>query len=77
MRPPCIVKIVEIHNPPSVEALVDRFGRQRYCFILDSAQSNDGLGNGVSFGAEPFETVTGDLADLRQAMRPFQLEAAP
>ena len=71
------MKIVEIHNPPSVEALVDRFGRQRYCFVLDSAQSNDGLGEWSFFGAEPFETVTGDLADLRQAMRPYQLEVHP
>ena len=71
------MKIVEIHNPPSVEALVDRFGRQRYCFVLDSAQSNDGLGKWSFFGAEPFEILTGDLADLRQAMRPYQLEAHP
>ena len=71
------MKIVEIHNPPSVEALVDRFGRQRYCFVLDSAQSNDGLGEWSFFGAEPFKTVTGDLADLRQAMRPYQLELHP
>ncbi|MEC7230756.1 MAG: hypothetical protein VXV91_06140, partial [Verrucomicrobiota bacterium] len=71
------MKIVEIQNPPSVEALVDRFGRQRYCFVLDSAQSNDGLGEWSFFGAEPFETVTGDLADLRQAMRPYQLEVHP
>ena len=71
------MKIVEIQNPPSVEALVDRFGRQRYCFVLDSAQSNDGLGEWSFFGAEPFDTVTGDLADLRQAMRPYQLEVHP
>ena len=71
------MKIVEIHNPPSVEALVDRFGRQRFCFVLDSAQSNDGLGGWSFFGADPFETVTGDLADLRKAMRRFQLEIHP
>jgi len=71
------VKIVEIQNPPSVEALVDRFGRQRCCFVLDSAQSNDGLGEWSFFGAEPFDTVTGDLVDLRQAMRPYQLEVHP
>ncbi|MEC8219061.1 MAG: hypothetical protein VX014_00390, partial [Verrucomicrobiota bacterium] len=68
------MKIVEIHNPPSAETLVDRFGRQRYCFVLDSAQSNDGLGQWSFFGAEPFVTVPGDLADLRQAMRPYQLD---
>jgi para-aminobenzoate synthetase component 1 len=71
------VKIVKIQNPPSVEALVDRFGRQRYCFVLDSAQSNDGLGEWSFFGADPFQIVTGDLADLRQAMQPYQLEVHP
>ena len=73
----CIVKIVEIKNPPSVEALVDRFGRQRFSFVLDSAQSNDGLGEWSFFGAEPFQIVTGGLADLRQAMQPHQIEAHP
>jgi para-aminobenzoate synthetase component 1 len=73
----CIVRIVEIQNPPSVEALVDRFGRQRLSFVLDSAQSNDGLGEWSFFGADPFQIVTGDLADLRQAMQPYQIKAHP
>ena len=73
----CIVRIVEIQNPPSVEALVDRFGRQRFSFVLDSAQSNDGLGEWSFFGADPFQIVTGDLADLRQAMQPYQIKAHP
>jgi para-aminobenzoate synthetase component 1 len=71
------VRIVEIQNPPSVEALVDRFGRQRLSFVLDSAQSNDGLGEWSFFGADPFQIVTGDLADLRQAMQPYQIKAHP
>jgi para-aminobenzoate synthetase component 1 len=71
------VRIVEIQNPPSVEALVDRFGRQRFSFVLDSAQSNDGLGEWSFFGADPFQIVTGDLADLRQAMQPYQIKAHP
>lgn len=71
------MKIVKIQNPPSVEALVDRFGRQRFSFVLDSAQSNDGLGEWSFFGAEPFQIVTGDLADLRQVMQPHQIEAHP
>lgn len=71
------MKIVEIHNPPSVEVLVDRFGRQPFSFVLDSAQSNDGLGEWSFFGAKPFQIVTGDLADLRQAMQPHQIEAHP
>ena len=73
----CIVKIVEIQNPPSVEALVDRFGRQRFPYVLDSSQSNDGLGEWSFFGAEPFQIVTGGLADLRQAMQTHQIEAHP
>jgi para-aminobenzoate synthetase component 1 len=71
------VRIVEIQNPPSVEALVDRFGRQRFSFVLDSAQSNDGLGEWSFFGADPFQIVTGDLADLRQAMQQYQIKAHP
>ena len=71
------MKIVEIQNPPSIEALVDRFGRQHFSFVLDSAQSNDGLGEWSFFGAEPFQTVTGDLANLRQAMQPHQIEGHP
>jgi para-aminobenzoate synthetase component 1 len=71
------VKIVEIQNPPSVEAMVERFGRQRLPFVLDSAQSNDGLGEWSFFGADPFQVVTGDLADLRQAMQAFALESHP
>ncbi len=73
----CIVKIVEIQNPPSVEVLVDRFGRNHLSFVLDSAQSNDGLGEWSFFGAEPFQIVTGGLADLRKAMQPHQIEAHP
>ena len=71
------MKIVEIQNPPSVEALVDRFGRRRFSFVLDSAQSNDGLGEWSFFGSEPFQIVTGDLVDLRQAMQSHQIQAHP
>lgn len=71
------MKILEIHTPPSVEALVERFGRQRLPFVLDSAQSNDGLGEWSFFGAEPFQVVTGDLAELRRAMQPYVLEPHP
>ncbi|MGZ0656620.1 aminodeoxychorismate synthase component I [Coraliomargarita sp. W4R53] len=71
------MKILEIQNPPSVEALVERFGRRPQSFVLDSAQSNDGLGEWSFFGAEPFLTITGDLSDLRQAMRPYDFESHP
>lgn len=71
------MKIIEIQNPPPVEALVERFGRQRLPFVLDSAQSNDGLGEWSFFGAEPFRVVTGDLADLRHAMQEYSLESHP
>ena len=71
------MKIVEIHNPPPVEALVEHFGRQPLSFVLDSAQTNDGLGEWSFFGAEPFQIITGDLADLREAMQPYKLESHP
>ena len=60
-----------------MEALIERFGRGRLPFVLDSAQSNDGLGEWSFFGADPFQVVTGDLADLRQAMQAFPTEAHP
>ena len=62
------MKIVEIQNPPPVEALIERFGRRPLCFILDSAQSNDGLGQWSFFGSDPYERVSGDLGDLRKVM---------
>jgi len=71
------VKTVEIQNPPPVEALIERFGRRRLPFVLDSAQSNDGLGEWSFFGAEPFEVVNGDLAELRQAMAAYPVAAHP
>ncbi len=69
------MKIIEIQNPPPVEALVERFSRQRLSFVLDSAQSNDGLGQWSFFGADPFQVVVGELADLRQAMRAYVLKS--
>ena len=47
------MQVVEIQNPPPMEALVERFGRGRLPFVLDSAQSNDGLGEWSFFGADP------------------------
>jgi para-aminobenzoate synthetase component 1 len=66
------VKIVEIQNPPPPEVLVERFGRRPNAFVLDSAQSNDGLGEWSFFGSEPFKTVTTDLLELRQVMQAYQ-----
>lgn len=71
------MKIFEIQNPPGVETLIERFGRRRLPFVLDSAQANDGLGEWSFFGADPFQVVTGDLADLRLAMQPFLLKSHP
>jgi len=57
-----------------LDRLIRRFGSKRLPFVLESAQSNDGLGEWSFFGAEPFEVVTGQhLSELREAMRPFQL----
>lgn len=69
------MKSVEITNPPTVEALIEAFGGRRLPFVLDSAQSNDGLGQWSFFGADPFAVVSnpeGDgLAHLREVMAPY------
>ena len=62
------MKIIEIKNPPAVQALIESFGRRPSCFILDSAQSNDGLGEWSFFGSDPYKKVYGDLYDLRRSM---------
>lgn len=67
------MKLVEISDPPSLGSLIRRFGSKRLPFVLESAQSNDGLGEWSFFGAEPIELVTGrHLSALREAMQPFQ-----
>lgn len=60
-----------------MEALVERFGRGHLPFVLDSAQSNDGLGEWSFFGADPFQVVRGGLAELRQAMQAYSVATHP
>ncbi|MGC6424653.1 MAG: aminodeoxychorismate synthase component I [Lentimonas sp.] len=78
------MRIVEIVDPPSVEVLVERFAACRLPFVLDSSQSNDGLGNWSFFGADPYEVVTHSsdcvlssesdgLSVLRSKLQPYQL----
>lgn len=70
------MKIEEISNPPSLDRLIRQFGSKRLPFVLESSQSNDGLGEWSFFGAEPIEVVAGHhLSALREAMRPFHLSA--
>lgn len=70
------MKIEEISNPPSLDHLIGRFGSKRLPFVLESSQSNDGLGEWSFFGGEPIEVVAGcHLSELRAAMRPFHLSA--
>ena len=71
------MKIIEIKNPPTVEALIESFGRRHLCFILDSAQSNDGLGEWSFFGSDPYKKVSGDLCDLRRSMCEYASPAHP
>jgi para-aminobenzoate synthetase component 1 len=71
------MKIIEIQNPPPVEALIECFGCRRLPFMLDSAQSNDGLGEWSFFGSDPFQVVNGDLAELRQAMQAHSVSPHP
>ncbi|MFP4203978.1 MAG: aminodeoxychorismate synthase component I [Opitutales bacterium] len=53
------MKIEELKNPPAVDCLIERFGARRLPFALDSAQTNDGLGEWSFFGADPFEVIEG------------------
>lgn len=48
------MRIQEIANPPSIEALIEQFNARSHSFVLDSSQSNDGLGQWSFFGADPF-----------------------
>jgi para-aminobenzoate synthetase component 1 len=71
------MKVVKINNPPPVEVLVERFGSRRLPFILDSSQSNDGLGQWSFFGADPFEVISESSCDglalLREGMAPYSI----
>ena len=67
--------VVEVENPPSVEAIIERFGQWNLPFVLDSAQANDGLGEWSFFGANPFETLSGSIEDLRSAMKQWRVAA--
>ncbi len=70
------MKVKEILNPPPLESLIRIFGQQHLPFVLDSSQSNDGLGEWSFLGAEPIETVeAAPLATLREAMRAFPVSA--
>ena len=51
------MRVLEITNPPAVEHLIECFGRRELPFVLDSSQSNDGLGLWSFFGADPFEVI--------------------
>lgn len=68
------MRIVEVENPPSVDALLACFAKRDRCFVLDSAQTNDGLGEWCFFGAEPFMAVSGkNGVDRVDALNGFEL----
>jgi len=70
-----VVKIVEVPSPPPIEALIRAFGSRRLPFVLDSVQSNYGLGDWSFLGAEPFDTILStDLSNLRSMMQSFEVE---
>jgi len=53
--------------------LIHSFGSMRLPFVLESSQSNDGLGEWSFFGAEPFEQISGcSLMELQDVMQPFR-----
>jgi para-aminobenzoate synthetase component 1 len=70
------MEIRELKGPWSVEDLLLRFGGQKHAFVLDSAQSNDGLGQWSFFGANPFQRISGGkgLQDLRVAMASYAFD---
>ena len=54
------MRIKEIANPPSVSALIERFGCRDLSFILDSSLSHNGIiGTWSFFGASPFVLFEG------------------
>lgn len=53
------MRIVTIDCPPTVDALIERFGARQRPFVLDSSLSNDGLGQWSFFGADPFLVFEG------------------
>lgn len=53
------MRIVTIASPPTVDALIERFGSRELPFVLDSSLSNDGLGQWSFFGADPFLVFSG------------------
>lgn len=66
------MKVVEIEGPPPLEALIRNFGSKHLPFILESSQSNDGLGEWSFLGAEPFRVIRGErLTEVRRAMAPY------
>lgn len=71
------MRIKEVNHPPSLEHLIEGFGRRDQPFVLDSAQANDGLGEWSFFGADPFAVVRDGLAELREAMEPYAVETHP
>ena len=68
------MQVETIHNPPPLDILVQRFSVGLHPFVLDSAQSNNGLGKWSFFGAEPFSVIQGELQDVRAAMASYQLK---
>ncbi|MGC6505902.1 MAG: aminodeoxychorismate synthase component I [Coraliomargaritaceae bacterium] len=65
-----------IHHPPSIETLIDCFGAGRQAFVLDSAQSNNGMGQWSFFGSDPYAIVEGSLDDVQAALAEHPMENA-
>lgn len=63
-----------IQHPPPVETLIDCFGVGKQAFVLDSAQSNNGMGQWSFFGADPYTTVEGSLEALQAALAEHPIE---
>ncbi len=60
------MRIEILQNPPTVAQLIERFAARKLSFVLDSAQSNDGLGGWSFFGADPFSVIQGKEGKYEQ-----------
>lgn len=66
--------VERIENPPPVECLIQLFGTEQQPFILDSSQSNNGLGHWSFFGANPVADVSGSLNELRAVLSKYSVK---
>jgi len=68
------MRIQEIASPPSIDSLIERFGACPLSFVLDSSQSNDGLGKWSFLGTSPFLIFEGKDGEYFERQIPFEID---